>query len=123
MRGSPDCKAGEPQNRKNAMGPYESEGMPSDEAAPSQPGNESESAADNPTPDEEAGPEGVTALLPKSICPGMDIKPGQTITLKVLKAYDDEIEVEYENGNEGDEGGDMAASESQLNGLAEPTGE
>lgn len=101
------------------MGPYDSntEGMPPEEAAPAQPGDESE-AVDKDK--DEAGPEGVTALLPKSICAGMDVQPGQTLTLKVVKTYDDEIEVEYVKG---DEGGDMAASESQLNALAEPSGE
>lgn len=98
------------------MGPYDTEGMPSEEAAPSQPGNESEPDASN---EDEAGPEGVTALLPKSICPGMDVQPGQTITLKVVKTYDDEIEVEYEKDDKPSDPSEMSQSESKLNDLAE----
>jgi hypothetical protein len=95
------------------MGPYDTEGMPPEEAAPAQPGDESEPVD---TDKDEAGPEGVTALLPKSICAGMDVQPGQTLTLKVVKTYDDEIEVEYVKG---DEPSEMDQSESKLNDLAE----
>lgn len=90
--------------------------MPTDQASPSQPGNESAPDTQENPDDQEAGPEGVTALLPKSICAGMDIKPGQTITLKVVKTYDDEIEVEYEKG---DKPSEMDQSQAQLNDLAE----
>ena len=36
-----------------------------------------------------------TALLPKNIVPGEGLEPGDTITLKVVKSYEDEIEVEF----------------------------
>lgn len=100
--------------KDNTMGPYDTEGMPAEDAAPSQ------SDAGTPQEDntDEAGPEGVTALLPKSICPGMDLKPGQEITLKVVKTYEDEVEVSYEKADE--EGNEMDASESKLTDLAEP---
>jgi hypothetical protein len=92
--------------------------MPTDEAAPSEPGNTSESDADKDQGEnEEAGPEGVTALLPKSICPGMDLQPGQNITLKVLKSYEDEIEVEYVKGDQGES--EMDRSEGKLTAMAE----
>ena len=37
--------------------------------------------------------EGETALLPKSLCAGKELKPGDTLTFKVVHMYDDEIEV------------------------------
>lgn len=98
------------------MGPYDTEGMPPEEAAPTQPGDESEPVD---TDKDEAGPEGVTALLPKSICAGMDVQPGQTITLKVVKTYDDEFEAEYVKGGESEPDSEMSQSESKLNDLAE----
>lgn len=87
--------------------------MPTDQAAPSE--AQSDESEDS-TEDKETGAEGVTALLPKSICPGMELKPGETITLKVVKTYEDEIEVEYVKG---EEGSDMDRSEEQLNAMAE----
>jgi hypothetical protein len=50
---------------------------------------ETDSAAKDDTQEGESK----TALLPKSIM-GMDIKAGDTITLKVVHLYEDEIEVE-----------------------------
>jgi len=42
--------------------------------------------------DEEGG--GETALLPKSLCP--DMKPGDTIPVKVVRIHEDQYEVSYE---------------------------
>lgn len=39
---------------------------------------------------------GESALIPKSLCPGMDLKPGDKIPLVVRAVHGDEIEVEYE---------------------------
>lgn len=60
---------------------------------------------------------GETALVPKSILAGKDLKPGDTVTFKVVHLYDDEIELrpasdEKETKSEGmsaDEEIDMAS--------------
>jgi hypothetical protein len=96
------------------MGPYENEGMPADESAPSE--AQSEPAEDN-TSDEKEGSEGVTALVPKSICPGMDLEPGQKLEFEVVKTYEDEVEIKYLKGDQGKS--DMAKSEEDLNAMAE----
>lgn len=36
---------------------------------------------------------GATALLPKSILGGKDFNPGDEVVLKVVRLYDDEVEV------------------------------
>lgn len=101
------------------MGPYDTEGMPAeDSASPSQPGNESTVDTEDKG-EETAGPEGVTALVPKSFCAGMDLKPGQTFEAKVVKTYDDEVEIEYVKSDES-ESDAMDRSESKLDELAEP---
>ncbi len=48
-------------------------------------------SASEPEPNADVGMS--SALLPKSIS-GRELKPGDTITLKVVKTYEDEIEVE-----------------------------
>lgn len=98
------------------MGPYDTEGMPGGDASATE--TDSQTTADKPD-DSEAGPEGVTALLPKSICPGMDLKPGDEIKLKVEKVLEDEVEVSYEKGDEA-EPSEMAKSESKLDEMSEP---
>lgn len=95
------------------MGPYDTEGMPTDEAAPSEAQTDE---SDDSTEEQETGAEGVTALLPKSICPGMEPEPDQILKFKVVKTYEDEIEVKYVKG---EEGSDMDRSEEQLNAMAE----
>lgn len=53
-----------------------------------------------PTPEQmedteaEEGEESTSALIPKSILGGMELEPGQEITLKVVKVYGDEVEVQ-----------------------------
>ena len=56
-----------------------------------------------PESDEEAGE---SALIPKSMLGG-DVQPGQTITVKVKRVYDEEVEVEPVG-----QGGDEEADES-----------
>lgn len=38
--------------------------------------------------------EAMTALIPKSVLGGMEFEPGQELTVKVVKVYGDEIEVQ-----------------------------
>lgn len=54
--------------------------------------------AGQPAPPEpeadEAGPgEYATSILPKSLFPGKDLKPGDTVTLKVESVHENEVEV------------------------------
>lgn len=44
-------------------------------------------------PDQEEGSEGETALLPKSIFMGKDVKVGDTKEFEVVHIYSDEVEV------------------------------
>jgi hypothetical protein len=64
-------------------------------------------------PDKDVGAS--SALLPKSLVGGKELKPGETITLKVVKTYEDEIEVEYQKEKETEEpetpGAPMTADE------------
>lgn len=56
-----------------------------------------------------------TALLPKSLCPGM--KVGSTIELKIVGSHDSDYEVEYEpSGKHSD------ASESEPAGQSDASG-
>ena len=48
-----------------------------------------------PEKDTEEGAEPTTALLPKSILAGKDLKPGDEIMLKITHIYEDEVAVEY----------------------------
>lgn len=53
--------------------------------SPAKPSNTPESA--------ESEDSGETAVLPKSICPGM--KPGDEMVLKIVRVHDDQYEVAY----------------------------
>lgn len=44
-----------------------------------------------------------TALLPKSVLGGKEFKPGEEVVLKIVHIYEDEVEVEYATGEEGEE--------------------
>lgn len=56
---------------------------------------------DEDAPVEEAEDSGAeTALLPKSMVAGMEVKAGDEIRLKIVKLYDDEVEVEYAHADE-----------------------
>lgn len=96
------------------MGPYDTEGMPADESAPSE--AQTEPAGDD-KPDEESGPEGATTLIPKSVCPGMDLEPGQKLEFEVVKSYEDEVEIRYLKGDKSES--EMDRSEGKLNAMAE----
>lgn len=49
--------------------------------------------ADKTSKSEESGDQGITALLPKNICPGME--PGDEMVLKIVRVTDDQYEVAY----------------------------
>ncbi len=49
------------------------------------------SAAPDAKPKEDEG--GETALVPKSLCPGME--PGEEMVVKIKRVLDDQYEVEY----------------------------
>ena len=46
-------------------------------------------------PNQNPGDDGSTAMIPKTICPGMEFKPGDEIVLKVKSLRGDMLEVEY----------------------------
>lgn len=99
------------------MGPYDTEGMPADESAPSEAQNAQTEPAGDDTPEEESGPEGATTLIPKSVCPGMDLEEGQILQFKVVKTYEDEAEIKYVKNDKGES--EMDRSEGKLNAMAE----
>jgi len=51
-----------------------------------------------------------TALLPKSLLAGGEVQSGDEITLKVVRVYGDEVEVEFYEKESEDEG-EMSASD------------
>ena len=58
------------------------------------------------SPPEKSDDTAQTALLPKSLFPGKDCKPGEKLTLVVTHVYDDEIEVgkaEHDKDEDGDD--------------------
>ena len=48
---------------------------------------------------EKAGME-ETALLPKSLLMGKTVEPGDRVVLKIVRLYEDEVEVEYSESEE-----------------------
>ena len=66
-----------------------------------------------------------SATLPLSIFSGQDLVPGQTVTLKVVRLLDEEVEVapagesESEDEGEVEEESPMEASMGVLEGMAE----
>lgn len=80
--------------------------------APAQPG------ADK-APDEQAG--GNTALLPKSLFGGKELKPGDTVTLKVSQVHEDEIAVEVAESEPAEQPQEQSQpSEAQPPGVGGP---
>jgi len=63
--------------------------------------------------------EGATALLPKSIFPGME--PGDELVLKITRVHDDQYEVEYSAAPEEDE--EVPAEEPEAAPGAPPAGD
>lgn len=59
------------------------------------------SAAQNPP--KPSGDDMQTALIPKSLLAGKDFKPGDEVVLKIVRFTNDEAEVQYAYGDEGDE--------------------
>lgn len=90
----------------------DAEGAPAEEAAE--------------TPKDEAA-EGETALLPKTILGGKTFKPGDEVVLKIVREYENEVEVEYapekpEAGAEGEaapeEAPTMEGAQNELSSMA-----
>lgn len=53
-----------------------------------------EEFAEEPVPDEETDKGGEkTALLPKSVFSGQDLKPGYKCQIEVVRVHDDEVEI------------------------------
>lgn len=52
-----------------------------------------QSASQDQTPEDEQSDK-ETTLIPKSMCPGM--KPGDSVTLQIVRSHEDEYEVAYE---------------------------
>lgn len=76
-----------------------------DEGAQPRPGPDT-APKENPDKDEM---EGQTALIPKSLCPGMEV--GDEVKLKVVGVHEDELEVAYEG--KGEEGKSESESEPE----------
>jgi hypothetical protein len=53
-----------------------------------------------------------TALIPKSLCPGM--QPGDSVTLKIDKAFDDDFQVSYPGHHSQDEESETDADETDM---------
>ncbi len=66
--------------------------MPSQDSYYPDTGEDTQPTGEDNTPDDEQA-EGETALLPKSLLAGKDLKVGDEITLKVEHIYEDEVEV------------------------------
>jgi hypothetical protein len=70
------------------------------------------------SPDSATAPEDTeskTALIPKEICPGK--KPGDTITMRVVRVHDDQYEVEEESSSD-----EVASEETPMTAPATDTG-
>lgn len=72
-------------------------------------GDTSTTATPIPKKEEEEDEGEETALLPMSLFPGMDLKPGDTKTIKVVRVYEDEVEVCPADK----EGGDLEEEETE----------
>lgn len=66
---------------------------------------------------------GESALIPKSLLMGKEYKVGETIPLKVVHIFEDEVEVQcepYEKSEDKEEMSEMESSETMLDGMAVP---
>jgi hypothetical protein len=70
----------------------------SDETSAGNPPGDGEGMDDKGMEKEDSG--GETALLPKSILAGKEFNPGDELVLKVVRLYDDEVEVAYATGKD-----------------------
>lgn len=69
--------------------------------------NLGENAPPKPEHAEDEGRDSQEAILPRTICPDMDLKVGDTLSLEVTAIHDKEISVKYspeEHEDEGDKG-------------------
>lgn len=74
-------------------------------------------------PKEGVTEEGETALIPKSLLMGKEVKVGETIPMKVVHIFEDEVEVQcspYKEGAESSQGMEGPTPEEQLEKLAVP---
>ena len=72
--------------------------------------------ADATPPDKDAEPKDdgrdtEEAILPRTICPHMDLKVGDKLELEVTQIHDKEISVKYSQGDEKGEEGEMEGGE------------
>lgn len=98
--------------------------MPSDYYSDN-PGESETTTSSSPAspPERKDADEGETALLPKSILAGKDFKPGEEVVLKIVRMYEDEIEVEYAHDKgEESENEDMAKANSEMDMMADNPG-
>jgi hypothetical protein len=82
-------------------------------------------AAPDTAPDKnKAGDEGETALLPKSILAGKEFKLGEEVVLKIVKIYEDEVEVAYAKGEDSKESEhpEMDEANSEMDKMASNPG-
>lgn len=73
---------------------------------------------------EEAAPEeetegGETALIPKSLLGAEELSPGDEVVLKIVRIYEDEVEVQYATGEPpAEESSPMMDAESEMDQMA-----
>ena len=73
-----------------------------------------DTATGGPSSDPNKKPEdGETTLIPKSLFSG-DVKPGDTITLKVVQTYEKDVQVCKTEGNSGKEGQPSESPDDEL---------
>jgi hypothetical protein len=82
-----------------------------DEAEPTAESTEPEEVEDDSETESEP-----TALLPKSILG--EVKAGDSVTLKVVHIYEDEVEVEKQGAESEDEGDEYASVDKAIDSMA-----
>ena len=83
-------------------------------------GEPKESAEDSAETEDQTGTDEPTALLPKSLFGDKDLKPGRACKVKVMRVYDDEVEVAYvPHDGESDEHGDGESMRSAMGKMDE----
>lgn len=91
--------------------------------APSEQDLYGDASATEPTSDQtdsESDTGGETALLPKSILEGQELKPGDEITLKIVRFHDKEVEVMPTGSGEEEQEGEEPSMESETPASTEP---
>lgn len=93
--------------------------MPNDFYSEDGGGSDADENGAGALPDQEEKAEGETALLPKSIFGNKPPEPGATCTFKVVHVYDDEVEVEYQDQEKGDES-ELGKADNALAMMGQP---